>query len=193
VLTETPLPIPLPRKEPHPYIIFTPITEHQQSRQPGQRLNQKQIVELSHRSATLPWCLETITGYLFESSTHHTKTYVTQQPWQIADDSGSGSRSGSDRRRMLTNIRHKEKAMRTKGSSLRPEFTHVCLLALTQDPYPDRGNNVHFTPSRRPRNQIYRPSIDYENGLGSYYSVRPPLHVSVTAKSCTGQSRTKTI
>jgi hypothetical protein len=175
VLSEIPLPIPLPRKEPYAYIIFTLVTEHQKSSQPRQRLNQKRIVELPHRSATLPWCLETITGYLFQYPAHHNKTYVTQQPWQIADDSGSGFRSGSDRQRMLTNIRHKEKAMRTKGSSLRPKFTHVCLLALMQDPYPDRGNNVHFTPSRRPRllNQIYQPPIDYENGLGSYGSVHP--------------------
>jgi hypothetical protein len=175
VLSEIPLPIPLPRKEPYVYIIFTLITEHQQSSQPGRRLNQKRIVELSHRSATLPWCLETITGYLFQYPAHHTKTYVTQQPWQIADDSGSGSRSGSDRQRMLTNIRHKEKAKRTKRSSLRLDCTHVCLLALLQDPYPDRGNDVHFTPSRRSSllNQIYRPPIDYKHGLGSYGSVHP--------------------
>jgi hypothetical protein len=126
VLIETPLPIPLPRKEPYAYIIFTPITEYQQSSQPGQSLNQKRIVELSHRSVTLPWYLETITGYLFQYPAHHTKTYVIQQPWQIADDSGSGSRSGSDRQRMLTNTRHTEKAMRSKRSSLRLEFTHVC-------------------------------------------------------------------
>jgi hypothetical protein len=126
VLSEIPLPIPLPRKEPYAYIIFTPITEHQQSSQPRQRLNQKRIAEPSHRSVALPWCLETITGYLFQYPAHHTKTYVTQQPWQIADDSGSGSRSGSDSQRMLTNTRHTEKATRSKRSSPRLEIAHVC-------------------------------------------------------------------
>jgi hypothetical protein len=114
VLSETPLPIPLPGTEPHTYIILTTITKLQTSRL-GKTLNQEQVVQLPHRSATMPWCLETIAGHLFEYLTHHTKTYVTQRPCQIADDNGSGSHSGSDSQRMLTDTRRKKKSNAYQG------------------------------------------------------------------------------